>query len=78
MLTEQHLHGLFLAKIVCGLIAIAANIVCVYAVFVRNRHARNKQIAGVQSTERILVAGGIGFIPSFIAAIAIATYLVIV
>jgi hypothetical protein len=76
MLTDEHLHGLVLVKIVCGLIAIVANIVCVYAVFVRNRHAGKQNMVGVQSAERVLLVGGVAFIPSFIAAIAIASYLV--
>ncbi len=78
MLADEHLHDLFLVKIVCGLIAIASNLVCVYAVFVRNRHAGKQDMEGVHSAERVLLAGGVAFIPSFIAAIAIASYLVIV
>lgn len=75
MLTETHLQGLFLVKVICGLIAVIANLICVYGVFVRNQHAVNHNIHGVRSTEPVLVVGGIGFIPSFIAAIAIAAYL---
>ncbi len=75
MLAEEHLSGLFLIKVICGFIAIIANLVCVYGVFIRNRHAINNDISGVQSTEPILIVGGIVFIPSFIAAIVIAAYL---
>lgn len=77
MLTKTHFSGLFLLKLLCGLFAIAANIVCVYGVFIRNKHARVGNITGVKAAERVLLRGGIGFIPSFIAAIVIAAYLII-
>lgn len=75
MMTKAHFSGLFLAKVIFGLIAIVANLICVYGVFVRNRYATNRDIYGVRSVEPILVRGGVGFVPSFIAAISIAMYL---
>lgn len=73
MLNETHLEGLFLYKIIFGLLAIVFNLVCVVAVFKRKKFAVNNNIEGMQSTERIMKRGGL-IIPTFLIAFALGIY----
>ena len=75
MLGEQHLSGLFLYKVIFGLLAIGFNIVCVYAVFKRRRYALTGNIAGMESVAPIMKLGG-AIIPTFIIAFVLGMYFV--
>lgn len=70
MLNESHLDGLFLYKIIFGLLAIFFNIVCVYAVFKRKKFAETFDIEGMKSVNPIMKLGGL-IIPTFLIAFAL-------
>ena len=76
MLDEQHLSGLFLYKVIFGLLAVAFNIVCVYAVFKRRKYAISGDIVGMKSTDPAMRLGGL-IIPTFLIAFAIGIYFVV-
>jgi hypothetical protein len=76
MITEHHLSGLFLYKIVFGLLAIAFNILCVYAVFKRKKFADLSDIEGMKSTNLAMRVGGL-IIPTFLVAFALGIYFAI-
>lgn len=76
MISEQHLSGLFLYKIVFGLLAVAFNLVCVYAVFRRRKYAMSGDIEGMKSTNPAMRLGGL-IIPTFLIAFALGMYFVI-
>lgn len=76
MMSEQHLSGLFLYKIVFGLLAVAFNIVCVYAVFRRRKYAMSGDIEGMKSTNPAMKLGGL-IIPTFLIAFALGMYFVV-
>ena len=77
MLTEDHLEGLFLVKVVFGVLAIVFNLICVYAVYVRNRYAKFEDFKGMASTDRAMKIGGAGFIPSFLVAFSLGCYFMV-
>ncbi|MGI9287721.1 MAG: hypothetical protein ACR2P1_20220 [Pseudomonadales bacterium] len=72
MLNSNHVEGLFLYKVLFGLLAIIFNIVCVYAVFKRRKYALVGDITGMNSTNPTMRLGGAGFIPTFFIAIVLA------
>ncbi len=76
MLDADRLSGLFLYKVIFGLLAVAANIVCVYAVFKRRSYAVSGDIAGMASTDPAMKLGGACFIPTFMIALALGAYFV--
>lgn len=75
MLQEKHLSGLFLYKIIFGLLAVAFNIVCVYAVYKRQKYASSGDITGMKSTIPAMRLGGL-IIPTFLIAFALGAYFV--
>ena len=76
MLTDQHLEGLFLAKVIFGLLTIAFNIVCVYAVVKRHQSAVRGDVEGMDRADRVL-RRTTGIIPSFLIAFALGAYFVV-
>jgi len=76
MLGERHLEGLFLYKIIFGVLAVLFNIVCVYAVFKRQKYANTEDIAGMNSVAPIMKIGGL-VVPTFIVALALGIYLAV-
>ena len=76
MLNEDHLSGLFLYKVIFGLLAVAFNIVCVYAVFKRRKYAMSGDIEGMKSVDPVMKLGG-AIIPAFIIAFVLAMYIVV-
>ncbi|MEH6549348.1 MAG: hypothetical protein V7711_15580 [Pseudomonadales bacterium] len=77
MITEKHLAGLFLYKVIFGVLAIIFNGVCVYAVFKRKGYAVSGDIDGMISTDPAMRLGGAGFIPSFLVAFGIGIYFMV-
>ena len=77
MLTEQHLSGLFLWKIIFGLLAIGFNVICVYAVFKRRNYALSQDLKGMKATESIMKIGA-GIIPTFLAALFLGIYFAVI
>ena len=75
MLREDHLSGPFLYKVIFGLLAVAFNIVCVYAVFKRRKYAMSGDIEGMKSVDPIMKFGG-GIIPAFLIAFVLAMYII--
>lgn len=75
MLTEDHLRGLFLTKVVFGLLAIVFNLICVYAVFKRRKYALVGDIAGMNSIGPVMKLGG-AIIPTFVIAFALGMFFV--
>lgn len=75
MLNESHFGGLFLYKIVFGILAIAFNLVCVYAVFKRRRYAINGDISGMKSVAPLMKIGSL-VVPTFVVTFALGSYLV--
>lgn len=76
LLNEGHLSGLFLYKIIFGVLAIVFNIVCVYAVFKRRKYSVRDDIEGMNSAGPAMKLGGAGFIPAFIIAFVLGMYFV--
>jgi hypothetical protein len=72
MLNASHMEGLFLYKIIFGLLAIVFNLVCVVAVYRRRNFALLGDIAGMKTTNPLMRLGGAGFIPCFLIAIVLA------
>lgn len=70
MLDESHFQGLFLYKVIFGLLAIFFNVVCVYAVFKRRGYALKNDMEGMASVDPIMKLGGL-IIPCFIMAFVI-------
>jgi hypothetical protein len=77
MINSSHLEGVFLYKVLFGLLAVIFNIICVRAVFKRRRFAMVADIAGMNTTNPLMKLGGAGFIPAFTIAIALAIYSVV-
>lgn len=77
LLAGHSLEGVFLFKVVFGVLAVVFNLVCVYAVVRRRRLALAGDIEGMRATEGAMKLGGAGFIPCFLMAIALAAYSVI-
>lgn len=75
MLGEEHLGGLFLYKVIFGLLAVAFNIVCVYAVFKRRRYAMVNDIEGMKSVDPLMKLGS-AIIPTFLIAFFLGMYFV--
>ena len=76
MLPEEHLSGLFLTKIMFGLLAIIFNLVCVYAVFKRRKYALVDDISGMNSVGPIMKLGG-AIIPTFIISLGLGMFFVL-
>ena len=76
MLREDHLSGPFLYKVIFGLLAVAFNIVCVYAVFKRHKYAMSGDIEGMKSVDPVMKLGG-AIIPTFLVAFVLAMYIVV-
>ena len=76
MLNGGHLSGLFLYKVIFGLLAVTFNIVCVYAVFKRRRYAISGDIEGMKSVDPVMKLGG-AIIPAFLIAFALGMYIVV-
>lgn len=74
MLTDSHLAGLFLYKLIFAVLAIVLNIICVYAVFRRRKFALNSDIGGMRSTETAMKFGGL-MVPTFLVALILGIYL---
>lgn len=74
MLSESHLAGVFLYKIVFAVLAIIFNIICVYAVFKRRKFALASDIDGMRSTDTAMKIGGL-VIPAFLVAFTLGIYL---
>ena len=74
MLSESHLAGVFLYKIIFAVLAIIFNIICVYAVFKRRKFALASDIEGMRSTDTAMKIGGL-VIPTFLVAFILGIYL---
>lgn len=74
MLTESHLSGVFLYKIIFAALAIAFNLICVYAVWKRRQYALRGDIEGMKSTDGAMKLGGL-IIPTFLIAFGLSIYL---
>jgi uncharacterized membrane protein len=74
MLNGAHLEGVFLFKVIFALLAIAFNVVCVYAVFKRRQFAMQADIDGMKSTNNAMRIGGL-IIPTFLLALLLALYI---
>lgn len=74
MLTESHFSGVFLYKVIFAVLAIAFNLICVYAVWKRRHYALRGDIDGMNSTESAMRFGAL-IIPTFIAAFVLSIYL---
>lgn len=73
MLEDKDLSGLFIWKVIFGLLAIGFNLICVYAVFKRRRYALAGDIEGMKSTNFAMKIGG-GVIPAFLAAFSLGMF----
>lgn len=76
MLTPEQMSGLFLVKVIFGLLAVALNAVCVFAVFKRQKHAERGNVAGMDSVEPLMKFGGL-IIPVFLFAFGLGLYFVL-
>lgn len=74
MLSERHLAGMFLYKVLFAVLAIIFNIICVYAVFKRRKFALVSDIEGMRSAETAMKIGGL-IIPTFLVAFILSIYL---
>jgi hypothetical protein len=74
MLTDSHLSGVFLYKLMFSVLAIIFNVICVYAVFKRRKFALTSDIEGMKSTETAMKFGGL-IIPTFLVALILGIYL---
>lgn len=74
MLDTEHLEGMFLLKVICALLAVLFNCICVYAVFARRKYALLSDLNKIASTDLPMKVGGAGFIPSFLCALSIGLY----
>ena len=75
MLDETHLTGLFLVKVIFGLLAVLFNFICVIAVFKRQKFAAAQDFDGMKSTDRLMRLGAL-VIPTFLIAFALGAYFV--
>jgi hypothetical protein len=73
MLSEEHLRGLFLAKIIFGLLAIGFNAVCVYGVVRRRNYALSGDLKGMKSVAPLLRLTA-AFLPTFAIAFVLGVY----
>ena len=73
MVDGSHLTGTFLYKIIFAVLAIIFNVICVYAVFKRQKFALLSDWAGMKSTEAVMKLGGL-IIPAFLVAFVLAFY----
>ncbi len=76
MLSENHLSGLFLYKVIFGLLAVAFNVIAVYAIFKRHKYALSGDIQGMKSVDPVMKLSG-AIIPVFLIAFALAMYIVV-
>ena len=76
MLDAEHLSGLFLVKVIFSILAVLFNIVCVVAVFKRQKFARIDDFEGVKTTDKLMRIGGL-VIPTFLIAFALGAYFVV-
>ncbi|NRB40444.1 MAG: hypothetical protein HRU20_18580 [Pseudomonadales bacterium] len=76
MLSEDHLSGLFLYKVLFGLFAVAFNIVGVYAVFKRRKYAMSGDIEGMKSVDPFMKLSA-AIIPVFLITFVLAMYIVV-
>ena len=76
MLEPTHLGGLFLAKVIFGILAIGFNAICVLAVFKRYKYAQKNDKGGMDSVEPLMKFGGL-VIPTFLIAFGLSMYFVI-
>lgn len=65
--------GLYAVKVIGGVVAMLANIVCVVPVFLRKRAAEHENYAAVQAHTRLIVLTIIG-LPGGLTALAIGMY----
>jgi len=75
MLSEAQLSGVFLYKVIFGLLAVALNIVGVYAVFKRRKYAISGDIEGMRSVDPLMKLSGV-IIPVFLITFVLAMYIV--
>jgi len=73
MLEGEHFHGLFLIKIIFGLLAVFFNLVCVYAVCKRRRCSVAGDREGMRSVGTAMKLGS-GVVPTFLVAFALGAY----
>ena len=75
MMKGHHLEGLFLIKVIFGVLAVGFNIVCVYAVFRRRQYAMIGDIQGMRSTNPVMRLGSM-IIPTFLVAFFLGMYFI--
>lgn len=76
MTDSSHLSGLFLAKIIFGILAITFNAICVFAVFKRYKYVQLLDTKGMDSAEPFMKLGGL-VIPAFLVTLGISVYFVL-
>lgn len=76
MLEVTHLSGLFLVKLIFGILAIGFNAICVLAVFKRYKYAQQNDKNRMDSVEPLMKLGGL-VIPTFLISLGLSIYFVI-
>ena len=76
MFQAENASGLFLTKVVFGLLAVGFNGICVLAVFRRQKFAAKGDKEGMDSVEPLMKFGGL-IIPVFLVAFGLGLYFVL-
>ena len=75
MLGEQQLSGLFLYKVIFGVLAVVFNSVCVVSVFRRRKYALLGDVENMHAANELMKVGAL-VIPTFMVAFALSMYFV--
>lgn len=68
MLGDVELTGLFIVKIVCGLLAMLVNALCLIPIYRRRRAAKANDVEGMKKESKLVyTAFAVGFIPGIVA-----------